>query len=281
MRPFPTVLFLCCAGLACSELSAQGPKSAYAGDPRAKQAIDDAVAALGGPKFLAMQDRVESGRAYSFYRDNISGLSIATIYSQYFAVPPGKSGQDLGVREREVFGKNEEYGYVLFRENGAWEVTYKGSSVLDEDRVDSYRRTTFNDILYFLRVRLNEPGLIFDWKGSDVIENQPVNIVDVVDADNRVITVQFNQDTHLPVKETWVWHDPKTKDRNEEVTRYSIYRDDGGVQWPQTITRERNGEKKYQIFSDYVLIDQNLPDAVFAVPNGPATKTPVKLPKKK
>ena len=30
-----------------------------------------------------MQDRVESGRAYSFYRDQISGLSIATIYTQY------------------------------------------------------------------------------------------------------------------------------------------------------------------------------------------------------
>lgn len=127
-------------------------------DPRAKKAIDDAVAALGGQKFLNMQDRVESGRAYSFYRDQISGLSIATIYTQYFNVAPGKSGQDLGVREREVFGKNEEFGYVLFREQGAWEVTFRGPHEMDEDRVDSYRRTTLNDILYILRMRLNEPG---------------------------------------------------------------------------------------------------------------------------
>ncbi len=276
MKLLVIAVIACCAGL-----HAQPKPAAYAGDPRARKAIDDAVAALGGEKFLNMHDRVETGRAYSFYRDNISGLSLATIYTQYFAVPPGKSGSEVGLREREVFGKNEEYGYVMFREDGNWEVTFKGPAQMDQDRVESFHRTALNDVLYFLRMRLNEPGLIFDWKGSDVIENQPVNIVDIVDAENRVITVNFNQDTKLPVKETWVWRDPKTKDRNDEVTRYGIYRDDDGIMWPQTISRERNGEKKYQIFSDSVLINQNLPDAVFARPAGPATKTPWKPPKKK
>lgn len=115
-----------------------------------------------------------------------------------------------------------------------------------------------------------------------MIENQPVNIVDVIDSQNRVVTVNFSQDSKLPVKEAWVWRDPKTKERNDEVARYTIYRDAGdGIQWPQQITRERNGEKRYQIFSDSVQVNQNLPDAVFAVPTGPATKTPWKQPKKK
>src|SRR5580704_7002649 len=137
MRLLPIALIACFAGLAGPGVHAQG----VASDPRAKKAVDDAVAALGGPRFLGMRDRVESGRAYSFYRDKISGLSIATIYTQYVAVPPDKSNQVLGVREREVFGKDEEYGYVLFREQGAWEVTFKGPTTLDQDRVDSYRRT--------------------------------------------------------------------------------------------------------------------------------------------
>ncbi len=261
----------------CAAVHAQ----TFPGDPRAKKAIDDAVAALGGRRFLAMQDRVESGRAYSFYRDQISGLSIATIYTQYIAPPPGKTGQELGLREREVFGKNEEYGYVLFRENGAWEVTYKGPRALEDDRAERYLRTTLNDVLYILRMRLDEPGMSFDWKGSDVVENQPVNIVDIIDSENRVVTVCFGQSSKLPVRQTMVWRDPKTHDRNEEITRYAIYREEGGVQWPQQIARERNGEKIYQIFSDFVLIDPGLSDAVFAVPTGPATKTPFKLPKQK
>src|SRR5580658_9872962 len=59
-------------------------------EKRGKQVIDDAVAALGGQKFLSMEDRIESGRAYSFYRDQISGLSIATIYTRYLTVAEGK-----------------------------------------------------------------------------------------------------------------------------------------------------------------------------------------------
>ena len=53
-----------------------------AGDKRAKQVIDDAIAALGGDRFLNMEDRTESGRAYSFYNDRLSGLSIAKIYTR-------------------------------------------------------------------------------------------------------------------------------------------------------------------------------------------------------
>ena len=55
---------------------------------KGKQVIADAIAALGGDKFLEMQDRVENGRAYSFYRDKLSGLSIAKIYTRYITVNP-------------------------------------------------------------------------------------------------------------------------------------------------------------------------------------------------
>ncbi len=282
-RLFPAIaLAIGAIAFTAAALCQSAHVSPFTSDPRAKKVIDDAVEALGGRKFLSMRDRVESGRAYSFYRDKISGLSVATIYTQYFDVPPEKTGQEVGIREREVLGKNEEYGYVLFRENGAWEVTYQGPRDLEEDKVDSFQRTTLNDILYILRMRLNEPGLTFDWKGSDVIENTPVNIVDIVDSQDRVVTVNFHQYTKLPLKETWTWRDPKTHDRNDEVARYTVYRDDGdGIQWPHTISRERNGEKRNQIFSDNVWIDVGLPDAVFETPKGPAMKTPFKLPKKK
>ncbi len=70
---------------------------------KGKQVVADAIAALGGEKFLEMQDRVESGRAYSFYRDRLSGLSIAKIYTRYITVDPTKSAHELGVRERQAF----------------------------------------------------------------------------------------------------------------------------------------------------------------------------------
>ena len=44
---------------------------------KGKKIVDDALAALGGNAYLTMEDRTETGRAYSYYHDQISGLSIA------------------------------------------------------------------------------------------------------------------------------------------------------------------------------------------------------------
>jgi len=247
-------------------------------EERGKKVVDDAIAALGGQKFLDMQDRIETGRAYSFFHDQISGLSVAKIYTRYIAVPAGRSGIDLGVQEREAFGKNEDY-YVLFRQEGAWEVTFRGPKELEKDRVQRYRDTTLNNVLYIFRQRLHEPGIIFESRGSDVVENQPVDVVDITDSQNRVVKVYFHQTTKLPVQQFWVWRDPQTKEREEEVTRFSRYRQVNGIQWPQQIHRERNGEKVYEIFSESVTVNQQLADNLFAIP-GPDAK-PAPPPRKK
>ncbi len=235
-----------------------------AADARAKRVIDDAVAALGGEKFLNMQDRVETGRAYSFYHEGLSGLSIAKIYTRYLAVPPQKSGVDLGLRERLSFGKNEETATV-FREDAASNLNWRGAKAVPKDEFERYRDTTLRSIFYILRQRLHEPGLIFESRGSDVVDHVPVEVVDITDSENRVVTVYFHQTTKLPVKQTFSWRDPNTRDRDDEVTRFARYREiPGGIQWPQEITRERNGEKIYQIFADSVTVNQDLTDDLFS-----------------
>ncbi len=247
---------------------------------RGKRVVDAAIEALGGQKFLNMQNRIESGRAYSFLHDHLAGLSVAKIYTQYIPVAPGKTGVDLGVVEREGFGKNED-SFVLFNHAGAWEVTYRGAKTLDEERIDRYHDTTMNNVLYILRQRLHEPGLIIESRGADVVENMDVEVVDITDSQNRVVTVAFDHSTKLPVRQVWVWRDPETKERNEEITRFSRYRNVEGIQWPHQINRERNGQKVYDIYSESVTINQNFPDDLFANPNGPATKPGTKPPGKK
>src|SRR5690349_15335477 len=84
------------AGLAVS--------GAESNQERGKRVIDEAVAALGGNRFLTMEDRVESGRAYSFYREQLSGLSFAKVYTRYLTRPEPPVAGFFGVREREAFG---------------------------------------------------------------------------------------------------------------------------------------------------------------------------------
>src|SRR5258707_588110 len=117
--------------------------------------------------------------------------------------------------------------------------------------------------------------MIFESGGVDVVENVPVEVVDITDSLNRTVTVYFHQSTKLPVRQTWAWRDPETKERNDEITRFSRYRDiGGGVQWPHQILRERNGEKTYEMFSDSVVMNKNLTDNVFSLES--TGKLPVK-----
>jgi hypothetical protein len=235
-------------------------------EQRGKRVVDECLQALGGDRYMNMQNRVETGRAYSFYRDTLTGLSIAKIYTRYDS-DVIDTAHDLAQHERDNFGKKEDYG-TLFTGKEAWDVTYRGARPLPADRFARYKDTTLRDIFYIIRERLHEPGWVIESKGADVIENRPVEIVDLTDVDNITTTVYFDQITKLPVRQAFYRRDPVTKDRNEEVTHFTKYLDTGGVQWPFAVERDRNGEKIYEIFSTSVEInDKKVSDDLFRLPS--------------
>ncbi|HXA50755.1 MAG TPA: hypothetical protein VNV86_10645 [Candidatus Acidoferrum sp.] len=247
----PCLLALCAVGA-----------SAETAQQRGRRVVDEALEALGGKQFLAMQDRVETGRAYSFYREQLEGLSIAKIYTRYLAPQPGK----ISVRERENFGKDEKYG-VLFNESGAWEITFRGAQPLDQKRIDTFRDGTLRNIFYILRQRLKEPGMEFLSRGSDLWENRPVEIVDITDSDGLTTTVYFSSLDKLPVRQILKRRNEQFKDFDTDETIFAKYRDvGGGVKWPLSIRRFRNKEKLFELYSDSVQINRNLKDDLFTLP---------------
>lgn len=232
---------------------------------RGKRVIEEALAALGGDKFLAVKDRVEAGRAYSFYREQLTGLAVAKIYTKYLdGVPP----RQLAQRERQSFGKDEDHVIVFLADN-AYQITYRGAKPLPSERFQRYVHSARRNIFYILRHRLNEPGMIFESQGATVWSNAPVEIVDITDAENNVVSVAFHRTTKLPVRQVSYRRDPETKERIEEVSIYSKYRNvGGGVQWPYSIMAERNGEKVFELYSESVMVNQNLKDELFSLPGG-------------
>ena len=234
---------------------------------RGKQIIDEALAALGGPRFLAMEDRTETGRAYSFFREELSGLSRATIYTRYLTRPAGPPTGQVYVRERQSFGKEEDRGAVLFTDGQGYQITFRGARPLPPEILERYRETTLHNIFYILRQRLGEPGLIFERRAAEFFENRPVEVVDIIDADNRTVTVYFEASSKLPVRQVFYRRDPKTRERIEEVAVYGKYRDvGGGVQWPYAIQRFRAGEKIFEMYADSVSINRGLADNLFLLP---------------
>lgn len=258
MRPRFLLVIAVCASVAAAQSAAPNAPN------KGKQLVDRAIAALGGDNFLHMQNRVASGRIYSFFHNELNGLDVARIYTEYVDHAP-KHG--VAVREREMLGKKQDYSY-LFLPDQAWDVTYRGARPVPDETWDRYVRTTRNDILYFLRTRYNEPGLMFDYVGADVYLSTHVEIVDIIDAQNQTIRVYFDHNTMLPIRESYTWRDPQTGQRNEGITDFSKYRDAGGVMWPFTIERQRNGYKVYQMFASKVEVNQALPPKIFELPPG-------------
>src|SRR5581483_4495454 len=108
--------------LLCTVLIAAAAYSQTAPN-KGRQMIDRSIAALGGERFLQMNNRVASGRIYSFFHDELSGLDVARIYTEYLNQA---SGDGLAVQEREVLGKKQDYSYLFLQDQG-WDVTYRGA----------------------------------------------------------------------------------------------------------------------------------------------------------
>ncbi|MCP5115187.1 MAG: hypothetical protein GY953_30515, partial [bacterium] len=131
---------------------------------------------------------------------------------------------------------------------------------------DRLRDSRQRDIFYILLRRMDEEGLIFEHRGSEVIDNKPTIKVDVTDGKNRVVSVFLHYSTKLPLRQVFYRRD-KTRYRHEEVTYYDKYRDvGGGVMLPFVIQRERDGERSFSLFADSVVINQDLTDELLSLP---------------
>jgi hypothetical protein len=235
---------------------------------RGRQVVMDALAAMGGDRFLGMKDRVEEGRAYSFYRERLSGLTQAKLSIRYLTRPEPPPVGFIGQRERQALGKKQDV-YSVYADTGSFEITYRGARPLDEALVARWRESLLHNVFYTLRMRIGEPGLTFESAGTDIFENRPCEVVDIIDGENRITKVWFLQSAKYPVRQFWERRDPKTRERDEEVTVFDKHRDTGGgIVWPLTVRRERNGERIFEMYAESVKVNQGLTDELFSIPAG-------------
>jgi hypothetical protein len=251
---------VCIAAATCLVFAASAQETQQ---EHGRRVVNDALKALGGAAFLHMEDRVESGHAYSFYNKQLSGLQIATLYWRYLAPVPGK----VELRYREAYGLKKDEGGRLITEDKGWEYNYHGARPLPDDTIDTFRDSMLHNIFYILRMRLDEPGLTCYFMGTDRFESQPVNIVDITDAGNRTVTVYFSQLDKLPIRQSFKRRNETYHDFDTEVSLFAKYRDvGGGIMWPYDVRRERNGQKIFEMYSDNVEVNKNLTDDIFTLP---------------
>jgi hypothetical protein len=227
-----------------------------------KALVQKSLAALGGEAFLKVRNMVQEGRAYSFYRQDLSGLAVFTRYELFEPVKEDAGPDWLPVSRRDVYTEEGDY-YALYPNGQGWEVTFRGARPFPQERMQQYRDSVRRNYFYFLRYRLQEPDLYFYSKGTEILSNVPTHAVEIADGSGEAFTVYLRMSDFLPVEQVYLRRDPKTRVPHEEKSIYSKYREVDGVTIPWNIRQERDGEKTFEFFGRSAQINQPFDRALF------------------
>jgi hypothetical protein len=274
MRLYPAVLIfsLCAVAWAGAQSTTSGTNSQQ-GEPvaqenavKAKNLINQAIQALGGQAYLDVKDMSQQGRTYSFHRGEATNAGV--LFWRFVRFPD---------RERIEVTKQRDIAYVYNGDKG-YEVTFKGTAMLDQKTLDEYLRRREHSLEWVLRRWINEPGVALFYDGSAVAANKPADQVSVMNSKNDSVTLYFDTTTHLPLKKTFTWRDPTDNLRNTEEEIYDAYRPTQAIMTPYSVTRYYNGEMSNQRFLNNVTYNETLNDSMF---DAKTTYDPNTLPPRK
>jgi len=228
---------------------------------KAKAVIEQGIQALGGSAYLNWKTQTQEGRAYSFHRGEAN--SVGTQFWRFREFPD---------QERVELTPKRDVIEIFNGDNG-YEVTWRGVRSLEpKEELEPYVRRHHYSLDLVLRTWLNQPGVALFYEGQKVAAQKETEQVTIMNAKNEAVTVNFDLDTHLPVRKSFSWRDPTDKQRNVEEEIFDNYRQAQGIMTPYDVTRMYNGEMAAQSF---------LSAANYNVPLDPKLFDPHAAPDKK
>jgi len=232
---------------------------------KAKDLVNQGIQALGGPQFLNIRDREQQGRGYAFHHGRPSGGG--DLFWSFYEFPD---------KERVEYTKERDIARV-FTANKGYEITYRGVHPVEAKDLDDYMRQRKFSLDNILRNWVNDPAVIFLYEGNAIAAQHPALQVTLINSKNESVTLDFDIDTHLPIRKAFEWRDPVDRQKNLEEEIYDNYRQVSGIMTPYNVTRYFNGDMSRQRFMFNVTINQNPDPAMFDPnsgynPNKPAKK---------
>ncbi len=230
-------------------LPAANPPDANA--QKAHELIDQAIQALGGQAYLTIQDIRQQGRAYSFYHGEAN--SLGTLFWRFWKWPD---------KDRVELTKQRDVIYIVNGDKG-YETTFRGTRP-DEAKsvIESLRQREFS-LDHVLRLWLSQRDVALFYEGQTVADNRQAERVTIMNSQKQAVMLYLDQQTHLPIKKTFTWRDPETRDRNEEGEVYGDYHLVQGINTPFQVVREHNREMTRQRFLTSVAYNSGISDSLF------------------
>lgn len=238
---------------------------------KARQVLQQVVAALGGQAYLNVRDTDCEGRAAQYgLAGDITGLG--PFHDQWLL--PDKNRTEYNVK-----GQHSVVGFILgvdglefthggslitvFTGNQAWILDKSGVSDQPDDVVKNFNEQVKSGMNNMLRRRMNEPGVEVRYGGPDVVDLKEAEWIEFTDSDHRDLRLAVEKSNHLPLRWVVTTRDSETRERTGMATSYTQYMLQDGIKTPLSIVRTRNDRRVAQTFLSGCKFNSSLSPELF------------------
>jgi len=218
---------------------------------KAKALLQQEIAALGGAAYLGVHNYVCEGRLGQFAHSG-----------DLNSYPPFKDFWMLPDKNRTEWDK---HATIVDIESGnqGWSLDKSGVSDQPATVISDFVQQVKTDMDNVLRFRLNEDGMTFRYAGTDIVDLQQVEWVELVDRDDTTLRFALDESTHLPLRYEIITRNSTTRERSETDMIYSEYLPIDGVNTPRKVMRAQDGRNIYQAFYSDCQYNTDLDPALF------------------
>ena len=232
-----------------------------------KRLLDEMVKALGGNAWLNKTTLYREGQTAAFFRGTPTGSVVRFVEYRRYArgsEPETSRVEFLHIRGMIMPGMKRDVIHLWTANNG-YELTYKGQTALPQPQVIDYLRRRDHSLEEVMRTWVKQPDVMIVAEGIGMRDRHAIDKVSILTANNDSVTLELDQDTHLPLQRAFEWRNTQFKDHDLDEEVYGDWRQFDGIMTPMNMTDYRNGDMVSQNFYTKVHFDQPMNDDVWNV----------------
>jgi hypothetical protein len=232
-------LFACCPALA-----QQADTTAADNGAKARALLDAMIKALGGERWLDLDNWHTDGRTAGFYQGKPTGDTLQ-FFNFSRAVTDAQGHR--AVQERVELSRKRDV-VELFRDGNAYELTFKGKDELPKEVVQDYYMRRAHSIDAIAHLWRNNPQTLYLYEGQSMVERHLADKITMISAGNLSTTLELDASSHLPLRLSFSVQNALYGDKDDIAEEYDDYHDVQGFPTAFTVSRYKNGDLVTQRF---------------------------------
>jgi hypothetical protein len=238
---------------------------------KAKQILQQVIAALGGQAFLDVRETDCEGRIAQFGSNG--DLMGYTPFHDLWLLPDKNRTEYISKGQNTIAGfllgadgLAITHGGVLitlFSGEEGWMLDKGGVTNQPDDLVKTFIEQVKAGMNNMLRLRVNERGVELNYAGPDLIDMKEAEWIEFTDSDHRSMRLAVDKSTHLPLRWVVETRDPETRERTDNTIAYTQFIPMDGVKTPLNLLRSHNGRNVSQTFITGCKYNSNLAPDLF------------------